>query len=90
MPESAFDLVNRSYEEVGLILGGFLARTPVLDEMAWRLVGEMSGSWFRSASRAHSLRPVASASPSADERLHPSVRAMLAAIRSTTDGPGRE
>ena len=89
MAESAFQLVNRSYEEVGLILGGFLSRTPVLDEMAWRLVGEMSGSWFRSASLAHSLTFVPQAPPS-EEQLHPSVRAMLAAIRSTSERPGRE
>lgn len=76
------EIVNRSYEEVGLILGGFLARTPVLDETAWRLVGELSGSWFRAASMAQTIDEPPDSDARGAECLHPSVRAMLAAIRS--------
>jgi len=74
------DLVDEAYEDVALILGGFLTTTRVLDEAAWKLAGEVSGSWFRTASRARSLASNRHRAPR--QSLHPSVKAMLAAIRS--------
>ena len=76
-PSSATDLINHSYEDVALILGGFFAATPISDEAAWKLVGEVSHSWFRATARTRS-HPTTSAS---SHELHPSVRAVLAAIR---------
>ena len=77
-------LVNDAYEDVALIFGGFLAQTSVLDEAAWKLAGEVSDSWFRTAGRARALSPVGG-SEGPDTGLHPSVRALLAAVRATDD-----
>jgi hypothetical protein len=78
------DVVNDAFEEVALILGGFLAQVTVRDQAAWTLAGEVSGSWFRAIGRSQGLggRPV----DGAPSPLHPSVRAMLAAIRCGAEG----
>jgi hypothetical protein len=74
-------LVDEAYQDVALILGGFLARTPVTDHAAWKLAGEVTGSWFRATSKLHCIPTISHADPSR-HRLHPSVRSVLAAIRA--------
>jgi hypothetical protein len=79
------DILSRSFEDVGLILGGFLARTSVPESAAWILAGEILGSWFRGLSAAHSEETPEGIPGRSDRyRLHPSVRAVLAAIRSSS------
>ena len=73
----ATDPVSDAYEDVALILGGYLACNPPPEPQAWKLAGEITHSWFRAVSALS-----ATDEPARHAQLHPSLRASLAAIRS--------
>ena len=72
-------LLDRSYEDVLLILGGFVTAEGIASDAAWRLMGEVANSWFLSQAKASRLEGRCQGSV---HTMHPAIRASLAAVRA--------